>query len=300
MLSVNIPVYNIEVVKLVKQLCLQANRLQINYEVRVYDDGSDEIIKSLNRSIAAIPHVVYVELEENLGRAAIRNKMGFESAYGYLLFIDADSLLVSEYYLENYLEQLDPKRILCGGTAYSSEKPGDISKVLRWHYGQKREAVTAEQRNRNKGFIITSNNFLMGKEVFENVHFRENLKDYGHEDTLLGYDLFQADFEIFHIENPVEHTGLESSHLFLQKTKAALRNLQLVTEDLLKGDKKFKKQVNFLNRYSKLTTFIPAWFFGWCFGKYGDRMENHLKGKKPNLRCFDFYKIAYYSTLKNR
>lgn len=300
MLSVNIPVYNFEVVTLVKQLVEQAKHLKVDFEVRVYDDCSDEIIKSLNKNLNEISNVVYVELKENIGRAAIRNKMGFESKFANLLFIDADSLLVDESYLQNFIQHLNPGRILCGGTAYPSEKPKDDQKLLRWFYGQKREAVSAEKRNRNKGFIITSNNFLIEKEVFEKVHFRENLRNYGHEDTLLGFDLFNTGFEIFHIQNPVEHTGLESSHLFLQKTKAALKNLQLVSEDLLKGDKQFCRQVNFLKTYSGLTLLIPTSFFRWCFKKYEERMESNLKSKNPNLRCFDFYKLTYYSTLKNR
>ena len=299
MLSVNIPVYNIEVVSLVKELVAQANDLKIDFEVRVYDDGSDEIIKSLNKNIAEIPQVVYVELKANLGRSAIRNKMGLESQFADLLFIDADSLLIDESYLQNFIQHLMPGRILCGGTAYSAKKPTDEQKLLRWFYGQKREAVSAEKRNRNKGFIITSNNFLIEKEVFKKVHFRENLRNYGHEDTLLGYDLFNNDFELFHIQNPVEHTGLESSHLFIQKTKAALKNLQLVSEVLLEGDKKFRKQVNFLKMYSRLTLLIPGSFFRWCFNKYEERMESNLKSQSPSLRCFDFYKLTYYSTLKN-
>jgi hypothetical protein len=49
--------------------------------------------------------------------------------------------------------------------------------------------------------------------------FSEDLKTYGHEDTLLGYDLFRNGIEIFHIDNPVEHTGLEDSSVLLRKPK---------------------------------------------------------------------------------
>lgn len=300
MLSVNIPVYNIEVVKLVEQLTKQAKALRINYEVRVYDDGSDEIIKSINRTIAKIPHVVYVELEKNLGRAAIRNKMGFESEFEKLLFIDADSRLIKDDYLKCFIEQHKPGQILCGGTVYSAEMPNELEKLLRWVYGKKREAISAQQRNRKKGFILTSNNFLIEKEVFNQVHFRANLKDYGHEDTLLGYDLWNENFTIFHMENPVEHTGLESSHHFLHKTKVALKNLKMVSEEMLQGDKRFIHQVKFLKKYHRITRVIPSDLLRWYYFKYEVKLENNLKGKKPSLRCFDFYKLGYYSTLKNR
>jgi len=300
MLSVNIPVYNIEVVNLVKQLCAQATALKISYEIRVYDDGSDKIFKSINKNIAQTPGVVYVELEKNLGRAAIRNKMGFESIFENLLFIDADSSLVKDNYLECFIQHLNPGQILCGGTAYSAEKPNEPEKLLRWVYGKKREAISAHQRNGEKGFIITSNNFLIEKEVFEQVHFREDLKDYGHEDTLLGYDLYNNNFTVLHIENPVEHTGLESSHHFLHKTKAALKNLKMVSEEILDGDNSFIRQVNFLKKYHKISSVIPNSLLRWYYFKYEEKLENNLKSNHPNLRYFDFYKLGYYSTLKNR
>lgn len=297
MLSINIPVYNIGVVGLVKQLLEQANLLGIKYEVRVYDDDSDEIFKSINCYLLQQPNVVYVELDKNLGRAAIRNKMGMESAFEYLLFIDADSALVKDDYLQSFINYIKPEVILCGGTTYSKVKPTDSEKLLRWTYGHKREAISAEQRNHKKGFIITSNNFLIHKEIFHQIHFRDNLKQYGHEDTLLGYDLFQNNFDIYHIQNPVEHTGLESSQLFLTKTKTALKNLKLVSEDILEGDKLFIRQVNFLKIYFRITKVIPRAFFRWYYTSYEEKMENNLKSEKPNLRLFDFYKLGYFSTL---
>uniref|UniRef100_UPI00321675F5 glycosyltransferase n=1 Tax=uncultured Draconibacterium sp. TaxID=1573823 RepID=UPI00321675F5 len=300
MLSINIPVYNIEVVGLVKQLVKQADVLDIKYEVRVYDDGSDEIIKSINRHLLTISNVVYNELDKNAGRAAIRNKMGLESEFEYLLFIDADSSLVKDDYLATFINHIKSKRILCGGTAYSAERPKEQEKLLRWCYGQKREAVSATVRNRNKGFIITSNNFLIEKDVFLQIHFRENLKEYGHEDTLLGYDLFKSDFEIFHIENPVEHTGLESSQLFLAKTKMALKNLKLICDNLLGGEADFISQVNFLRQFNRVTIVFPSGLFRWFFKRYHKRLEKNLTGEKPNLYYFDLYKMCYYSTLKNR
>ena len=297
MLSVNIPVYNVEVVGLVKQLIIQANAIKIEFEIRVYDDGSDEIIRSINKNIARLPHVVYTELKQNLGRAAIRNKMGLESKFQYLLFIDADSKLVNENYLQNFLYEIKPGHILCGGTAYANVAPGEQEKYLRWYYGKNREAISAKKRMSHKGFIITSNNFMIEKDIFEKVHFRENIKDYGHEDTLLGYDLFNNQIQIKHIDNPVEHTGLESAHHFLQKSKMALKNLKMVSEVLLDGDKNFIRQVNFLNKYRLIKTFLPKTVLQWYFKKYQERMEMNLKGENPGLKCFDLYKLSYYSTL---
>jgi len=202
MLSINIPVYNIHITDLVWQIKQQAEKISLDFEIRIYDDGSEEQTKNENRKLAEIPNVIYREMEQNLGRAAIRNKMGLESEKPFLLFIDADSKLVSDDFLKKYMELAKPGIVLCGGTSYSAQNPGD-EKKLRWVYGHKREAISAEKRKSKKGFIITSNNFLIDRETFKKIHFRENIGPYGHEDTLLGFDLFQAGIKPKHINNPV-------------------------------------------------------------------------------------------------
>ena len=63
MLSVNIPVYNYEVGELVAQLILQAQDLKIEFEIRIYDDGSEEKFKLKNRLISKNSNVVYLELK---------------------------------------------------------------------------------------------------------------------------------------------------------------------------------------------------------------------------------------------
>ena len=298
MLSINIPVYNIEVNNLVLQLLEQAKKLDVSYEIRVYDDGSKNEYKISNRIISEYSNVVYVELEENLGRSAIRNKMGVDSIYQYLLFIDADSAIVKDNYLEMFLENTRLNLVLCGGTTYQEEKPANHQKLLRWFYGINREAVSAEIRNSKKGFIITSNNFLIEKKVFEKINFREEIKNYGHEDTLLGYDLFKNSIEIFHINNPVEHTGLEEARVFIEKTKVALESLHQITCNLLNGEKMFVEQVYFLNRYSRIIKYLPTIFLKLIFKISRGLIEQNLLGKNPILFWYDFYKLGFYSTLK--
>jgi hypothetical protein len=156
----------------------------------------------------------------------------------------------------------------------------------------------AKTRNSKKGFIITSNNFLIEKSVFEKVHFREDLKDYGHEDTLLGYDLYRNGIEIFHIDNPVEHTGLEDSYIFLEKTKTALKSLHQITLQILPGDNDFVQQVHFLNRYSAITKILPPVFLRLFYKLFHRFIESNLTGDKPSLFWFDVYKLGFYSTLK--
>jgi len=298
MLSINIPVYNIEVAKLVKQLILQIEKLELAFEIRVYDDCSTDEYKNRNCIISEYSNVVYIELKKNLGRSAIRNKMGADSKYKYLLFIDADSEIIKSDYLEIFLNNIQSNRVLCGGTAYQKEKPIEPEKMLRWFYGTNREAVSAKIRNSKKGFIITSNNFLIEKKVFKKIHFREEIKSYGHEDTLLGYDLFENRIEIFHVENPVEHTGLENSEQFIEKTKVALKSLFQITNELLINENEFVEHVQFLNKYSQITKYIPALFFRLFYKSCHSIIEKNLLGKNPQMFLFDLYKIGFYSTLQ--
>jgi glycosyltransferase involved in cell wall biosynthesis len=297
MLSINIPVYNIEVHDLVLQLVKQAQTEAIDFEIRIYDDGSAEAMKNRNRQLAGTPHILYLEMEHNLGRAAIRNRMGFDAKGTYLLFIDADSKLISRNYLKKYVEHASPGIVLCGGTAYSSEKPAG-EKMLRWIYGRKREAIPAIERTSRKGFIITSNNFLIDRELFKEIHFREIPGPYGHEDTLLGYDLFSAGIMPQHIDNPMEHTGLEDSKTFLTKTREAMENLHYISANTLAHAPEFQNQINFLKQYRKVTGIIPPFLIRWTFRLFSSVIEKKLTGGNPRLFLFDAYKLGYFAQLK--
>ncbi|HPF51851.1 MAG TPA: glycosyltransferase family A protein [Draconibacterium sp.] len=297
MLSISIPVFNIKIDNLVLALHQQAEKLNIPFEIRVYDDNSKATVKQHNRRLKEIKNVVYVELEENVGRAAIRNKMGFDSRFEWLLFIDADSRINHENYLENYIKSQQNNLVVCGGTSYSDEKPYDQN-LLRWKYGTVRESISADLRNKQKGFIITSNNFMIEKNVFKKIHFREEIREYGHEDTLLGYDLFKNEIKIVHIDNPLEHTGLEDAVTFLEKSKSALINLLFISEKMFADTEEFNVQIPFLYRYKKITRFISPFFFRFFFKLFGAVLEKNLKGKHPSLFLFDVYKVFYYSTIK--
>lgn len=300
MLSINIPVYNIEVVKLVKQLAAQAEALKIQFEIRVYDDGSDEIYKSINKPILQIPNVVYVELEKNLGRSGIRNKMAMDAVFELLLFMDADSKVVREDYLSKYIKNFKSRYAMCGGRSYTALKPQNSEKIFHWTYGVRREAISAKKRTPSKGFFFMSNNFILEKKTFEKVNFREELQQYGHEDTLFGFDLICNGYQIVHVDNPLEHTGLESAQVFLRKSRLALDNLHLITENLVGEESSFGKQVNFLRKYNRIIEFVPIRLICFLFEKSKDKLERNLKGKHPSLLLFDLYKLGYYSTIKNR
>ncbi|MBK9012976.1 MAG: hypothetical protein IPM82_02230 [Saprospiraceae bacterium] len=64
-----------------------------------------------------------------------------------------------------------------------------------------------------------TNNFLIPRQLFLEIQFDETLRQYGHEDTLFGMELARRQVPIVHIDNPLEHIGLEPVDVFLRKTE---------------------------------------------------------------------------------
>ena len=139
---------------------------------------------------------------------------------------------------------------------------------------------------------------MIEKRVFEEIPFREEIRNYGHEDTLLGFDLYRKGVEVRHIDNPVEHTGLEDAVIFLEKSKSALKNLYLISQNMFDGNDEFHKQVRFLDRYRNISRFILPTFLRFFFNAFSSLIESNLKGKNPSLFWFDVYKLCYFSTIK--
>ena len=118
MLSICIPVYNVDVTDLVTQLIGQAEVINLTYEVCIFDDGSNQSFKDKNRVLTQYYHVVYVELEKNLGSAAIRNELASRAKFNNLLFIDSDSGIPNDY-LAKYKSHLTTSFNIVCGRAYS-------------------------------------------------------------------------------------------------------------------------------------------------------------------------------------
>ena len=225
LLSILIPVYNYNVTHLVTELHRQAEELGALYEICLLDDASDEKYKGRNRGLSQKTNVRYEELPQNIGRAAIRNRLFEMAQYDYLLYMDCDSGVVMPNYLQTYLEVLHPQRLLYGGRTYLPKPPSDPQYLLHWHYGRLREQQDFLERQKNPYHSFMTNNFLIPKSIFASITFDESLRTYGHEDTLFGMELAKKNIEIQHLNNPLLHLGLESTAVFLSKTQMAIYNL---------------------------------------------------------------------------
>jgi len=290
MLSICIPIFNYEVGCLVRDLHLQAEKSGYPYEILLMDDASDKKFREINQAIE-LEGVRYVQLNENIGRAKIRNRLAGEAKYSLLLFMDCDSAVASSSYIENYTRFFESPTICCGGRIYERKKPTD-STYLRWKYGVERECAPALERIKAPNAGFQTNNFLIHKSIFEKVKFNEDLKGYGHEDTLFGLELLRQGIIIRHIDNPLIHLGLETASDFLEKTVNGVDNLYRI-ELLLR--EKYPEYINhsrLMRSKLSLQKYHLSSFASKLFGIMRRSMKNNLLSKNPSLMIFDFYRLG--------
>lgn len=293
MLSILIPTYNYDCTRLVGDLHQQACLSGIDYEIIVADDASPAYIyKEKNREINALPHCRLIELEENVGRARIRNLLADAAQYEWLLFMDSDAEVLDIRFISNYMAHCTAGAdIVCGGLCHADTLPSPTVS-LRYAYekrADKRRAARYRAEHPYERF--TPFNFLIRKETFMAIRFDESIRGYGHEDTLFGTELQRRGTPLLHIDNPLRHLGLETNGVFLQKTQMALRNLALM-ETTLQGHSSLISAYHLLCRLH-LTKAVARWYT-----RHEDRLTAHLCGTRPKLSLFFLYKLAYYCKVK--
>jgi len=297
-ISLLIPVYDYDIVALVHSMKSALGKVPEFCEILIGDDGSSAEYRDKFRSLEG-DGVKVIFSEKNIGRAAIRNRLALSAKGDFLLFIDADTMLpgTAEAYLLKWLPLITNFRVLCGGILYNDCAPGDPDKLLRWKYGKKKEQRKAAERNKYPHANFSTFNVLIDKSVFSKIRFNEELKQYGHEDTLLGYQLKKAGIDILHIDNGLIHEGLESNKDLLNKTKMGIENLSKLYDNVT--DKKaFSETVRILRVYNRLMFFRLTRILAGIFIRYRDRMEIRLDSSNISLRLFGFYKICMFCTYR--
>lgn len=289
LLSILIPIYNYNVTHLVTELHRQAEELGELYEICLLDDASDEKFKERNRGLIQKTNVCYEELPQNIGRAAIRNRLVEMAQYDFLLYMDCDSGVVMPHYLQTYVAALAPQRLLYGGRTYLPKPPSDPQYLLHWHYGRQREQQDFLERQKNPYHSFMTNNFLIPKSIFSSITFDESLRTYGHEDTLFGMELAKKNIEIQHLNNPLLHLGLESAAVFLSKTKMAVNNLA----QLQQQGKRVETRLT--QTYYKIAPWKLLNGVGWALKLLRPFILKHLQQPKlVDLRYLDLYKLDLF------
>lgn len=291
MISVCIPIYNFHVVPLVSQLRDQAQQLDTQIEIVCIDDASDEVFREQNAELHDIS--TYILLDNNIGRAAIRNAF-LQYAHGdYLLFLDNDSQ-IKDGFLSRYIEILsEHPAVVVGGRIY--DRKSDCPEChLRYLYGIEAESRSAEQRREHPYNSFMTNNFMIRRDLLEKIRFDNRLTLYGHEDTLFGYRLEQSNIPITHINNPVVNGDVETNEVFLQKTEEAIQNLSVIYMAMA-GDERFCKRIRLLSAYRRLRQLGLIGIVHAIYRLLRNPLRSHfLNGNAISIRQFNFYKLGLF------
>ncbi len=297
MISILIPCYDYSVYNLVCELKNQCDTVAVEYEVICQDDASGSELNRENEKINALHNCFFYSNTENLGRGKNRNSLALQAKYDWLLFLDCDTKPTTSSFIQNYLNAIENLKIsaVFGGLAYDTNQPKS-NQLLRWVYGKKREAIGYLVRKKNPYATTLTSNLLIKKSVFESIRFSNSITQYGYEDALFIANLKKQNIHIEHIDNAVFHLNLETSLLFLEKTKVALNNLVDLSEQ---GDFS-EKESKLITQYNRLKKLGLAALTGRLFRVFESVLQSNLVSKNPKLVLFDLYKLGYFCQKKSR
>lgn len=305
-LSILLPSYNNVCVSLVQVLQRQADALRgkldkpFRYEIIVADDCStDAACIDANRVIGDMLHCRYLRMEQNVGRAQIRNVLISESRGDYVLLIDSDLFLCDDNYLYKYATSTAD--VVYGGTRIGGEglamvdnkaNTENLKGNLRYIYEKKAEpSHRAAFRQLRPNQEISVCNLYARRDIMEAHPFDSRFKAYGYEDVLFGKRLAESGIEVTHIDNPVLINEFEPNSVFVKKTEEAILTLCRFEQDL-EGYSNLKTKVSTLGRY------IPLSLFRLWHRIMKNKEKRNLTGSKPSLLLFKLYKLGFF--LENR
>ena len=305
-LSILLPSYNNVCVSLVQALQRQADALwgkldkPFRYEIIVADDCStDAACIDANRVIGDMLHCRYLRMEQNVGRAQIRNVLISESRGDYVLLIDSDLFLCDDNYLYKYATSTAD--VVYGGTRIGGEglamvdneaNTENLKGNLRYIYEKKAEpSHRAVFRKLRPNQEISVCNLYARRDIMEAHPFDSRFKAYGYEDVLFGKRLAESGIEVTHIDNPVLINEFEPNSVFVKKTEEAILTLCRFEQDL-EGYSNLKTKVSTLGRY------IPLSLFRLWHRIMKNKEKRNLTGPKPSLLLFKLYKLGFF--LENR
>ena len=298
MLSILIPVFNYDVRKLVGNLHSQLIGLDMDFEIRVYDDCSTkETLRNSNDPIAEYPNVVFKKLEKNLGFCSIRNLLAEEARYDLLLFLDSDVEVIDGKFIDKYLRVADDRTVFSGGMQYIDEAPeGNL--FLKWKHGKEREEATTAQRNKNPHRTLWAGNFLTPKAIYLAARFDDGSMKYGYNDTMFGYKLLVQKVPVVHIDNPLLHRGLMPAQKFLNRSMEAVDNL-LFFEKQDYIEPSFYRFIKVFRYYRLLKKLGLTGLYLSYYQKRKEVWENNLLSSSPILRNLDKLKLGRLVELKS-
>jgi glycosyltransferase involved in cell wall biosynthesis len=292
-LSICIPVYNFDVTALVASLGRQCRELLGVCEIICIDDGSQSSVVKRNRIVCEAAGR-YIALEKNVGRASIRNLFASLVQSDYLLFLDCDSVLLSERFVARYLEAIAQGTgpVICGGRVYDPICPGR-DRHLRWKYGICKESMPRSVRDRHPHRSFMTNNFAIRRNLFDMIRFDERLRQYGHEDTLFGFKLKQSGIAVSNIENPILNGDVETNREFMRKTDEGVKSLVQVI-DYAGRAPELIEDIALARFYEKCRRMHAISLMDFTFSIVSPALRTFLCTGYAPLVWFDLYKLGRY------
>ncbi len=146
MLSILIPTYNVDCLRLVTDLHQQCEELQaqfgattFDYEILVADDAStDTAVIERNELMECFDNTRYIRLQHNCGRALVCNFLFDEARFDHLLLMDADAEVCSESFLYDYWMQRTTADVLVGSIRTPDTAPRGPARGGRPRPGRRR------------------------------------------------------------------------------------------------------------------------------------------------------------------
>ena len=283
-LSILIPCHDWNLLQLVNelnQLCIKSKSLN-KFEIICIEDGSKKLFK--NSKIKKLDNVYYSISTQNIGRSAVRNKLARLANFEWLLFIDCDSEIVDDNFIENYTKEANrdlSKTVFYGQTLYKKSNNCEFS--LHENYGKKIES-------KKKIKYFSSHHFLIKKRLLLEKKFNEKITKYGYEDLIFQ---LESNYNFEYIENPLYHTGLKKNLKFIADCESSLENLLIYENQKIIEDK-----IRILVWFKKLNVFQSFILIAFKFLR--PFLLKNLNSNKPNLILLQFYKLGYLFTIKKK
>jgi glycosyltransferase involved in cell wall biosynthesis len=290
-LSICIPVFNFDVRELVYNLKKEIQKNDIDAEIILIDDASNDQFKKLNTELTSEVNN-YIFLEKNIGRSKIRNLFLQYAKGDYLLFLDCDGKIINSDFLKIYTEALQQNTkidVLYGGRTVSKNL-SDKKYILRWKFAVERENLPVVVRNEKPYLSFQTNNFIIKKEILNKIKFNPEFENYGYEDLLFAMDLKSERIKIHHVDNPIFNNDLESNEAYLSKVEESMGSLsKMLRIDFLRlkiSEIKLVKAYNLLQKMHLKSLFLNLFKF------FEKKIEKNLLSDHPNLRNLDLYKLG--------
>lgn len=262
-------------------------------EFILLDDGSlsatliAELIACAEKLGAPTRLIVW---EKNRGRSAARNRLIAEARGEFVLFLDADLIPDSPFFLKTWLGVLSTQRPLVafGGLSVRHAARAQETALHRNLFAAS-DCAPARIRARKAAQSTAGANLAVRRDVLARQPFDPGFTGWGFEDTDWALAV-SRNIHILHIDNPATHAGLDDVATLMRKSAEAGPNFARLA-------RKHRRQVRRFAAYRAALALkfaparaairrIAAWFAADPAG---------LAPMPIRRRAFKLYRVTYYA-----